>query len=59
MDYGMVSPYSEDGTLITPLTTGEFAAPRGSDDKLVQVRSVLPLVILLLASLVASLVTLL
>lgn len=55
----MVSPYSEDGTLITPLTTGEFAAPRGSDDKLVQVRSVLPLVILLLASLVASLVTLL
>ena len=36
MDHGEVSPYANDGTLITPLTTGEFAAPLGSGDKLVQ-----------------------
>ena len=36
MDHGEVSPYADDGTLITPLTTGEFAAPLGSGDKLVQ-----------------------
>lgn len=36
MDYGEFSPYAEDGTLITPLNTDEFAAPKGSGDAFVQ-----------------------
>ncbi len=36
MDYGKFSPYTQDGTLITPLITDEFAAPKGSADKFVQ-----------------------
>ena len=36
MDHGEVSPYADDGTLITPLITDAFAAPKGSGDKFVQ-----------------------